>query len=129
MNEVIRKWYETHSDEIKAWAKELWENPEVALEEFDSAAVTAKFMEKYGFQVETFHCKDNRLRPNTVVATWGSGHPVVGIIGEYDALPGSGQEVVAHECPKEGNGQGCGHNLMAPSCGSAALALKAAMVR
>lgn len=127
MNQVIKTWYDEHGQEVKDWSRDLWEHPEVAMEEFHACEVTAAFMKKYGFSVETFHCKDRSLPGNTVVATWGSGKPVIGIIGEYDALPGIGQEVAPYRAPKEGNGHGCGHSLMAPSCGSAAIALKAAM--
>ncbi len=127
MNKIVKKWYDEHKQEVYDWALELWNKPEIAMEEFNSCQVTAKFMEKYGFKVETFHCRDNTLPPNTVVATWGSGRPHIGIIGEYDALAESGQEAVPYRCAKDGNGQGCGHNLMAPSCGSAAIAAKAAM--
>lgn len=127
MNETLKQWYDENGYIVRDWAKTLWETPEVAMEEFNSAAVTAQILKKHGFTVEAFHCKDSKLPANTVVATWGSGHPVVGIIGEYDALPGSGQEAVPYQSPKEGNGQGCGHNLMTPSGGTAAIALKAVM--
>lgn len=128
MNEHIASWYEAHGQEVKDLSKQLWELSETALEEYESCRLTAAFMEKYGFSVETFNCSSISDKPaNTVVATWGSGKPVIGIIGEYDGLPGLGQEVKPYRAPKEGNGQGCGHSLMAPACGSAAIALKTAM--
>ena len=127
MNEVIKKWYDEHGESVKAWAKDLWDNCELSMEEYHACEVTAAFMEKHGFTVETYNCKDRSLPANTVIATWGSGKPVMGFIGEYDGLPGLGQEVAPYRAPKPGPGQGCGHNLMAPSCGSAAIALKAAM--
>lgn len=128
MNEVIQAWYEKHGQEVKDFSKQLWELAETALEEYESCRLTAAFMEKFGFSVETFNCCDSTKPANTVVATWGSGKPVIGFIGEYDALPGLGQEVKPYQSPKEGGGQGCGHSLMAPSCGSAAIALKEAMI-
>ena len=128
MNQHIASWYEAHGQEVKDLSKQLWELSETALEEYESCRLTAAFMEKYGFSVETFNCSSISDKPaNTVVATWGSGKPVIGIIGEYDGLPGLGQEVKPYRAPKEGNGQGCGHSLMAPACGSAAIALKTAM--
>lgn len=127
MNKTIENWYLEHGQEVKDFSKKLWELSETALEEYESCALTASFMERHGFQVETFNCCDSTKPANTVVATWGSGKPVIGFIGEYDGLPGLGQEVKPYHSPKEGNGQGCGHSLMAPSCGSAAIALKAAM--
>lgn len=127
MNEVIKNWFEKNGDDVKAFSLKLWEVAEVAMEEYTSCALTAEFMKKNGFSVKTFHCSDNTRPPNTVVATWGSGSPVIGIIGEYDALPGMGQEIAPYRAPKEGTGQGCGHSLMTPACGAAAVALKEAM--
>ena len=127
MNKAIGAWYDAYGQSVKDFSKQLWELSETALEEYESCAITAAFMEKHGFSVETFNCCDSTKPANTVVATWGSGHPVIGYIGEYDGLPGLGQEVKPYQAPKPGNGQGCGHSLMAPSCGSAAIALKAAM--
>jgi len=127
MNETIRNWYDANEQAVKDWSLDIWSHPELSLAEFRACAVTAKFMEDNGFTVETFHCSDSTLPPNTVVATWGSGKPVVGFIGEYDALPGLGQEAAPRRAPKEGPGHGCGHSLMCPSTGSAAVALKAAM--
>ena len=127
LNDIIARWYEAHGREVKELAKQLWELSETALEEYESCKLTAAFLERHGFTTETFNCCDSTLPANTVVAFWGSGRPVIGIIGEYDGLPGSGQEIVPCRKPREGNGQGCGHSLMAPSCGSAAIALKAAM--
>ena len=127
MNKAIAAWYDAYGQSVKDFSKQLWELSETALEEYESCAITAAFMEKHGFSVETFNCCDSTKPANTVVATWGSGHPVIGYIGEYDGLPGLGQEVKPYQAPRPGNGQGCGHSLMAPSCGSAAIALKAAM--
>jgi len=127
MNKSIAEWYEKHGDDVCDLAKKIWDASEIAMEEFVSCKLTAEFMEKHGFKVTTFHCCDSSKEPNTVVAEWGSGKPVIGFIGEYDSLPGLGQKVSPYRDPIEGNGQGCGHNLMAPSCGSAAAALKAAM--
>lgn len=88
---------------MKAFSRQLWELSETALEEYESAKLTAAFMEKYGFNAETFNCCDSTKPANTVVATWGSGKPVIGFIGEYDGLPGLGQEVKPYQSPKEGN--------------------------
>ena len=67
------------------------------------------------------------MPPNATIASWGSGHPVIGIIGEYDALPGLGQEAVPYRAPLEGYGHGCGHSLMGPAGAAAAVALKEVM--
>lgn len=127
MNIYISEWYEKYSNEVTELAKKIWEASETAMEEYKSCKMTAEFMEKHGFKVKTFNCCDSTKEPNTVVAEWGNGSPVIGFIGEYDSLPGMGQAVSPKREPIEGNGQGCGHSLMSPSCGSAAIALKAAM--
>jgi len=127
MNSAIAEWYDKYAEEVCLWSKKIWDAAEEAMEEFTSCKLTAEFMEKQGFNVTTFHCCDSTKQPNTVVAEWGSGHPVIGFIGEYDALPGMGQTVKPYRDAVEGNGHGCGHSLMSPSCGSAAAALKYAM--
>ena len=126
---VIADWYRQHGDEVKGLAEALWEHPEISEEEYFACAQTKRFLEDKGFRVETFHHKDDTRAPNTVVATAGSGKPVIGFYGEYDALPGLGQEAVPYECPREGAGHGCGHCLMTPACASAAAAAYAAMVK
>ena len=127
MNETIQKWFDAHADEAKALARTLWEHPEGGLAEFESCRAVADFMRAQGFDVQTFHCQDASKPANTVVASWGSGKPVIGFIGEYDALPGLGQEAVPYRAPLDGYGQGCGHNLMSPAGCAAAAALKTVM--
>lgn len=127
INEMIEKWYRTNEDEVVSLADKIWAKPEASLEEFQACANVADFLEKQGFRVQTFHCCDENQQPNTVVAEWGNGTPVIGILGEYDALLGLGQDATPYHSPKSGYGHGCGHNLMCPACASAASAAKEAM--
>lgn len=127
MNRSIEKWYDKYSDDVIGLAKEIWSNPEPLMEEYNSCAKTVEFLEKQGFDVMAYHCQDKNREPNTIVATWGSGKPVIGIMGEYDALKGMGQEDVPYHKSKPGFGHGCGHNLIAPAAASAAAAAKAAI--
>ncbi len=127
MNEVIKQWYDEHDSEVMELAKKIWSRPEPAFEEYYACQVVADFMRKYNFDVKTYNCHDSTKPHNTVIATWGTGKPVIGIIGEYDALPGLGQEVAPNYAPIDGYGHGCGHCLMTPSGASAAIALKTAM--
>ena len=103
----------------------LWENPEVGGTEKKSAAYMYDLMEKEGFamsrvpQLEYAFC-----------AEYGSGHPVIAILGEYDALPGLSQKNDSAE--KEpvvagGPGHGCGHNMIGAASATAAIALKNTM--
>ena len=67
-----------------------------------------------GFQVEV-GCAN---LPTAIRATWGKGHPVIGFLGEYDALPGLSQKVSTEKEPVTPGaaGQGCGHNLLGVAC-------------
>jgi len=67
--------------------------------------------------------------PTAFVASWGSGKPVIGLLGEYDALPGLSQALSSNRKPIQdgGPGHGCGHNLFGVACLGAAFALKSVM--
>jgi aminobenzoyl-glutamate utilization protein B len=127
MNQDIDRWFTSHRDEIITLSDAIWQNPEAPMEEYRACAWTGDYLEKYGFGVKIYHCKHPDRKPNTVVASWGSGSPAVGIIGEYDALAGLGQEALPYHAPKPGYGHGCGHSMTTPACASAAIALKEAL--
>ncbi|MCI8609282.1 MAG: amidohydrolase [Firmicutes bacterium] len=130
MNEGIREWFEEYSQAVVDLTYDLWSHPELSYQEYRSCQSVADFMRKQGFQVKTVAAEafcDEKATPNTVIATWGSGRPVIGILGEMDGLPGLGQEAVPYPSPIEGPGHGCGHNLMGGGCVAAASALKRAM--
>ncbi|MDQ7024632.1 MAG: amidohydrolase [Anaerolineae bacterium] len=115
-----------HQDEKLAYiAKEIWDNPQVALKEEFASALLAKELEADGFSIEwgVGHM------PTAFIATWGEGKPTIGILGEYDALPGLSQTVSTSKEPIEtgGAGHGCGHNLFGTACMGSVMALKAAM--
>ena len=100
----------------------LWENPEVGGTETKSAAYMRKLMSDNGFKV-TNHEK----MEYAFVAEYGSGHPVIAVLGEYDALPGLSQkcDVTEKEPVVAGApGHGCGHNLIGSASATAAIALK-----
>ncbi len=117
---------ENLSGEIGRMSMTLWTYSETALKETKSAAFLADLAEKEGFTVE----RGVAGMPTAFVATWGSGSPVIGILAEYDALPGIGNEAVASRQPRADGtlgGQGCGHNLFGAGSVGAALALKRVM--
>lgn len=130
MDQSLTDWYEKNEREARSVMHDIWEHPEYAMEEYYAAGRVAEFMKDQGFQVETFDArnpKEHTKHPNTVYAKFGSGKPVIAILGELDALQGLGNEAVPYRAPLEGNGHGCGHNLIA-GCGAAAAgAVKAAM--
>ena len=127
MNKHIKTWFDRYEDQVTAYSKKLWEHAEPMMEEYFACEETAAFLEEQGFTVEVCHCTYPERKPNTVVASFGSGHPVVAVFGEYDALPDLGQDTVPYRSVKPGCGHGCGHNLMAASAISAACAAKAAV--
>ncbi|MBQ7624967.1 MAG: amidohydrolase [Clostridia bacterium] len=124
---AIEKWYKENAEKTDAFARYLWENPEEGHHEFKSCRANADFLRAEGFEVKTFNARGDDAPDTAIIATFGHGHPVVGIYGEYDALPGLGQNDVPYRSEKEGFGHGCGHNLMAAGCTSAVCAVKAAM--
>jgi hypothetical protein len=72
----VMKKYGTISDSI-------WSFAELGMQEFRSSAILIKTLEDERFKVE----KAVAGMPTCFVATWGSGKPVIGILGEFDALP------------------------------------------
>ena len=102
---------------------QLWEFAEIALEEERSAALLADYLQTEGFSVE----RGVAGMPTAFVASWGEGHPIVGILAEYDALPGVGNAAVPERSPREDgvtSGQGCGHNLFGAASVTGAVAMK-----
>lgn len=104
-------------------ADEIWEYAEISLKEHKSAEAYKKLLEKLGFKVET-----GLAGVETAFSgTYGSGKPVIGILGEFDALSGLSQKeglTVHDELIIGGSGHGCGHNLLGAGSLSAAYAVK-----
>ncbi|MCI0641013.1 MAG: amidohydrolase [Gemmataceae bacterium] len=102
-------------------ARKIWEWAETGYKEKQSAALLADALEKAGFKV----VRGVAGIPTAFTATIGSGKPVIGIMGEYDALPGLSQDAVPFRKPVagSGNGHGCGHHLFGVAALSACLAL------
>jgi len=114
--------------EMDDLALELWENPELGLHEEHSAAVLQEFLLDAGFDRES----GIGGMPTAFVASYGKGEgPTIGILGEYDALPGLSQTVstVREEIEAGGPGHGCGHNLFGTAGVGAAIAVKRAIER
>lgn len=130
MNNAIKEWFDKYSEETVALTYDLWSHPELGLKEYHACKSVAAFMRKQGFDVKEVAAEDYTnpdAKPNSVIATWGSSKPVIGILGELDALPGLGQEAVPYKSPIPGPGHGCSHNLMGGGSVAAASALKYAM--
>ena len=111
-----------HAAQLTELSDRIWAYAEIALREHKSAAALADFAEKQGFNVQ----RGVAGMPTAFVATYGEGRPVIGVMGEFDALPGLSQKAVAEKTPlAEGaGGHGCGHNLFGAGSLGAAIAIK-----
>ena len=111
-----------HAGELIGLSDQVWGFAETALREHKSAKVLADYAEAQGFKVE----RGVAGMPTAFVATYGSGRPIIGIMGEYDALPGISQKAVAEKTPlaQGAGGHGCGHNMFGAGSLGAALAIK-----
>ena len=111
-----------HEQALISISDKIWENAETAFEETESAKLLADYAEQNGFTVE----RGVAEIPTAFVATYGSGKPVISILGEFDALPGISQKTKPTKDPlvEGGNGHGCGHNLFGTGSLGAAIAIK-----
>ena len=123
--EIALKFIDEHASEITELARCIWENPEMGLQEFYASKLLADRLEKAGFSVQM----GVGGMPTAFIAEWGEGKPIIGILGEYDALPGISQKVSATKDPVQAGapGHGCGHNLYGAGAYGAAVAVKELM--
>ena len=101
----------------------IWDFSELSMLEFKSAAAYIQVLEAEGFRVEKNLCGI----PTAFSGSYGEGSPVIGILGEYDALSGLSQKACSTEHKPlipGGCGQGCGHNLLGAASLGAAMAIK-----
>jgi len=118
-------WVEENKKEIISIADRIWEYAELGLIEFKSSKLLADELEKHCFMVD----RGVAGMPTAFIASWGETTPVIGILGEYDALPGLSQKRVPTKEPLELGqpGHACGHNIHGTSGMAAAVALKETM--
>lgn len=107
MKQQIDNYIEEHSDAIITLSTKIYDNPELAFEEYIASQTLADFLEGYGFEVE----KPYGGLETAFAATYshGSGGLTIGVLAEYDALA---------------NGHACGHNIIAASGAAAGIAVK-----
>ncbi|MGH9174572.1 MAG: amidohydrolase, partial [Vicinamibacterales bacterium] len=103
-------------------AMKIWSFAEVGYQETRSSALLQEQLEAAGFRVNAGVAEI----PTAFVATWGSGNPVIGIVGEFDALPGLSQTASPERkaIVDNGPGHGCGHHLFGTASTAAAIAVK-----
>jgi len=111
---------------INEMSQRLWDYSETALLEEQSAQLLIEKLRSAGFQI-----KENVAgMPTAFVATYGEGSPVIGILAEFDALPGVGNQPVPERKSRTdgvSSGHGCGHNLFGAASVGGAIALKQLM--
>lgn len=114
---------EAKAGEITGLSDAVWGYAETAFSEFHSVKALTDVLKKEGFSVE----EHTYGVDTSFTATYGSGSPRIGILGEFDALSGLSQKsgLICKEPETEGaNGHGCGHNLLGAAGVSAAIAVK-----
>ena len=111
-----------HRPELISLSDQVWAFAEIALREHRSSKLLADYAQKQGFRVE----RGIAGMPTAFVASYGSGRPVIAIMGEYDALPGLSQKAQSSKAPlvEGAPGHGCGHNMFGAASLGAALAIK-----
>jgi aminobenzoyl-glutamate utilization protein B len=106
-------------------ADQLWRFSEIGLHEHQSSAYLKALLTQHGF---TITAPTVGALPTAFIAEYGVGAPIIGILCEYDALPGLGNAAVPRPEPRADGlttGQGCGHNLIGSGAVGAALAVRA----
>jgi aminobenzoyl-glutamate utilization protein B len=104
----------------------IWAHPELGYQEFQSSAALQAALRQDGFTVTSPVAEE----PTGFIASYGEGKPVIGILGEFDALPGLSQDAVPErKVLSEGApGHACGHNLLGSGAALAAVALREYML-
>ncbi len=118
----IIKLVDANAPEYKQVSKEIWGFAELGYHENKSSALLQDQLKKAGFSIQAGVADE----PTGFVASYGSGKPVIAILGEFDALPGLSQQAVATREPVVNGapGHGCGHNLLGSGAALAAVATK-----
>jgi len=114
-------------NDLKQINHSIWEFAEIGLQENRSSELLINKLRSEGFEIQT----GVSGMPTAFVASYGSGHPIIGILAEYDALPGMSQEVAAERRPiaERGAGHACGHSGLGTAAVGAAVAVKEAMAK
>ena len=122
LNNVAISYLDNSFQQYDALQKQIWANPELGFLETFSSSLLQKHLVENGFDIETGVAG----MPTAFVATYGSGEPVIGILAEFDALPGLSQDTVPYRKPlvEGGNGHGCGHNVFGVGSVAGAVAIK-----
>jgi aminobenzoyl-glutamate utilization protein B len=121
LKQYSQTWIEENKSRLAELSDAIWDYPELGLQEFKSSALLAKELETHGFTID----RGVAGMPTAFVASYGAGQPVIGILGEYDALSGLSQKPIPQREPlvEGAPGHGCGHNIHGTSGMAAAIAV------
>jgi aminobenzoyl-glutamate utilization protein B len=114
-----------HADRFGAISRQIWETPELGFHETKSSPVLQQELRANGFQIVAGVAG----MATGFTATYGSGKPVIALMGEFDALPGLSQQDVPALSPAQPGapGHACGHNLLGSASALAAVGIKEEM--
>lgn len=121
--ETISRLVDKYQSDIVKVNDTVWGFAEPGMKEYKTAEFYESFFKEKGFKVSSGLAD----MPTAFIAEWGSGKPVVGFLGEFDALPTLSQEAA---CPEKkpivpgAYGQGCGHNSLGAGAAGAAMAFR-----
>jgi aminobenzoyl-glutamate utilization protein B len=120
--QLVINWLDKNQAQFIEMSDQIWQSPELAFKEFKASRQQADFLENEGFSI-TWNIGDLNT---AFLAEWGEGKPILGFIGEYDALPGLSQKnQPTKEAIEEGEpGHGCGHNLLGTGAVASAVAVQ-----
>ncbi len=118
--DVLKK-LDSQTETYSAIAQEIWNLAEMGYQEEKSSALLQKTLGDAGFSIK----KGVAGIPTAFIAEFGSGTPIIAIMGEYDALPGLSQQAVAEKkSAGKAAGHACGHHLFGTASTAAAIAVK-----
>jgi len=119
---TVRALIDEQADRYGDVAQTIWDYAEVGYQEVRSSALLQSALSDAGFSIEAGVAEI----PTAFVASWGSGHPIIGLLAEFDALPGTSQDrvPVPQQIPGQQSGHACGHHLFGTGSTAAAIAVK-----
>ena len=125
MKQQLKAWAGAHAEEYLKIADDIWNHPELSMQEFHCSGLIKDKLRAEGFTVE----EGTGGMPTAFLATYsyGTGKPVIGINCEYDSLPGLSQSCCStskNPITEGAPGQGCGHNLLGTAALKTAVALR-----
>jgi len=111
-----------HQQQFEKIALQIWDIAEVGYQEYQSSSLLKDSLAKEGFRIE------NNVAniPTAFIAEYGEGSPVIGILGEFDALPGLAQSASPYKEKYKDNiaGHACGHHLFGAGSAWASVVVK-----